>query len=102
MPRQRLPFLLFVCFLGVIAGLSVVRVWALAPLYSDASIRRGAMEALRNVEEKRGWILSDIDIRSADPSSLTVVHREHRRNSSSPQCFVLQLSSSGSLVSCEK
>lgn len=61
------------------------RVWRLRDLYTDPALRAAAERAVTAVALREGWLLSDIQIISADDSSVTIVHREHMRRPPPPE-----------------
>lgn len=92
MISSRTPALLFCLLLTVIAAPLLLRAWAIRPLFFDAAVRSQTQVALSQVAQSRGWILSDISLRSVTADSLTLVHREHLRVPSDAVCLMVKLS----------
>lgn len=67
----------------------LLRVWALAPLYLDASVRTNAQQALEHLGTEHGWLLSDLSVRSVDSTGMRVVRRFHHRGRDETDCFIV-------------
>lgn len=68
----------------------------LLPLLSlrDAAVRAALRTSLQDAADRRGWLLSDITILKVTPTTASIIHQEHRRNSSEPEECTLTYSSS--------
>lgn len=77
----------FVALCVILAAWFAVRVWQLRLLYTDAHVRDEVSATVRAVAGRKGWLLSDIDLRSVDASGIRFVHREHLRNAPAATCF---------------
>lgn len=65
----------------------LLRTWDLRLLYADASVRTAVQASVRAVADNRGWLVSDIEIRSVFPDHARLVHREHVRGKDPVECM---------------
>ncbi|HRH92948.1 MAG TPA: polyprenol monophosphomannose synthase, partial [Candidatus Peribacteria bacterium] len=84
--------LLFSLTLLAVLGVLAVRLLPLLPLYTQQSIRPLAAAELQQFAHARGWLVSDLSIRSIDTDSMTVVYATHPKRSHDQLC-VLPLAS---------
>jgi dolichol-phosphate mannosyltransferase len=65
------------------------RAWALRSL-ADADVRQHAADAIHDLADNEGWLLSDIQLLSVDKKSLTLRHKQHARvTSASTTCTII-------------
>jgi hypothetical protein len=85
--------MLFVLAVAAILIVTSLRLWPLRVLYLDATARDGVRGVLEDLSAWNGWLLSDLSVESVAADSVTVVHREHRKNPSMPECLVVSFNS---------
>ena len=89
----------FAVVVAILALAFVWRAWSLRSLYLDASLRDAVRVQLRDVAAARGWLLSDLELRSlGEDGSMTVVRRSHVRGEDPEECWFLP--STGEPVPC--
>lgn len=91
----RFSALLFWVAALVIAIVLMLHVWNLLPMYIDASVRNDVREHIETVTRERGWLLSDIRIRSVTKESFTFIHQQHHRGPDETACYEWLWGSSG-------
>lgn len=66
------------------------RAWPLRTLYIDAGVRSAVTRQLRDVAGAKGWLLSDIVVRSIAPDgTITLTYSPHRRGPDSAECWMI-------------
>lgn len=80
---------------AVIVTIAVLlpRLWAMRFLYIDPAVRAATEQAVRTAALRQGWLLSDISVLRSGKTSVSIVHREHRRNPAKPQYCTITFSS---------
>ncbi len=73
--------------LGVLAVLAV-RLVPLLPLYTQPETRAPVSGALRHLSVSRGWLVSDMEIRSIAQDAVTVAYRQHPGRAADQLCTV--------------
>lgn len=87
--------LFFFAVVIVMTFMLAPKAWNLRLFLSKPELRLQVAEALRNVVDSEGWLLSDIDVRRVTTGSLLFSYREHRRNPAPPlQCELDLITSS--------
>lgn len=81
--------LLFILFI-VVGGALLPAAWNVRLLALQPSIRAAATAALRSVADQEGWLLSDIAVTSVSPSSMRILHQEHRRSVPAAECIIVR------------
>lgn len=83
----------------IVAGVCLIRIWLIYPLYASDGVATAAQVALETVSAERGWLLSDVEIRDVHPERMIILYRPHLRGRDPSACFILSLVSS-SLTPC--
>lgn len=72
----------------------LLRLWQLSPLYLHADLRADAKEAMLRLEREKGWLLSDVSVRSISKDSMHITYAPHIRGRDPSHCYVVDLPSS--------
>lgn len=96
---QRFP-LVFTAMCVSVAVIFGVRVWNLLPLYLDANVRSDVERTLRVVADRKGWLISDMELRKVTSERVVITYRRHSRRRDPSMCYHLILDDA-SLTPCE-
>ena len=81
--------LLFLALCLLIGAVLSARVWSLRLLYSDADVRAATERTVREVAARKGWLISDMEVKEISRERVVVGHRAHSRFRDPARCFVL-------------
>lgn len=90
---------LFAVFLTVIGVLLLWKLWPIRGIYLDPETRVAAETTLVRLQNERGWLLSDMQLKSAALDAIVIEHRPHRRGADDSHCFKAMTDSSN-IVRC--
>jgi len=90
---------LFALVVVIVSIACAWRAWQLRTLYVDAGVRSAITRQLRDVAAAKGWLLSDIVVRSIAPDgTITLTYSPHRRGPDSVECWMIP--STGEPIPC--
>jgi hypothetical protein len=95
MKKRDLPYMgFFWTAVMITLVILAVRAWQLSPLLVNKAVRTQAEESMRRLERDRGWLLSDISVRSVSSDNMRIVYRPHLRGTDPKNCYIVSFPSS--------
>ncbi len=99
MSKNRMHRIFILIVLIITALPFAARAFALSPMFFDPSFAQVVEERVREVADREGWLLSDMELRRVGRESVTLLHRQHIRGPDPTACFMLSLAD-GALTPC--
>jgi len=84
----------------VVAFAIFVRLWVLAPLYTNPDLRSRTQTLIQATAKREGWRLSGVSIDRITGSNVRLLYRSYIRGTDPQSCHNLSLTT-GTLTACD-
>jgi hypothetical protein len=92
--------LLFFLLIAGCAAFLAWKIWPIREIYINKETRAAVESTLTRLQDRQGWLLSDITLLRVQPDMIKVLNGPHRRGTDPSQC-VYALTNIDRTTSCE-